>query len=66
MDITQHRGRPAAGEIEMYWQVRELIALSLFAALCCGMAWAHDAGFLATVFGLASAIAGIAAISRLV
>jgi len=50
----------------MQWQVRELIALSLFAALCCGMAWAHDVKFLATVFGLASAIAGIAAISRLV
>jgi hypothetical protein len=36
--------------------LRELTALSLLAAFCCGLAWAHDDTFFAAVFGGASAM----------
>jgi hypothetical protein len=36
--------------------LRELTVLSLLAAFCCGLAWAHDDTFFAAVFGGASAM----------
>jgi hypothetical protein len=47
-------------------QVRDLIVICVLAALCCVAAWAFDLGLFATFFGLASIIAAIAAIRRLV
>jgi hypothetical protein len=42
----------------------ELTALSLLAAFCFGLAWAHDDMFFAAVFGVAIAITIIEAIRR--
>jgi len=42
-----------------------LTALSLLAAFCCGLAWAHDDTFFAAVFGSASALTTIEAIRGL-
>jgi hypothetical protein len=42
--------------------LRELTALSLLAAFCCGLAWAHDDTFFAAVFGGGSAMTIIEAI----
>ena len=44
--------------------LRELTALSLLAAFCCGLAWAHEDTFFAAVFGGATAITIIEAIRR--
>jgi len=43
----------------------ELIALSLLAAFCCGLAWAHDDTFFAAIFGGASAMTIIEAVRGL-
>jgi hypothetical protein len=45
--------------------LRELTALSLLAAFCFGLAWAHDDTVFAAVFGSATAITIIEAIRRL-
>ena len=52
--------------IDMNKQVRDLIAICVLAAVCCVAAWAFDLRLFAAVFGLASIIAAIAAIRRLV
>jgi hypothetical protein len=36
--------------MDMKADLRELTALSLLAAFCCGLAWAHDSTFFAAVF----------------
>jgi hypothetical protein len=51
--------------VDMKSGLPELIALSLLAAFCCGLAWAHDETFFAAVFGSASAMTIITAIRRL-
>jgi hypothetical protein len=44
--------------------LRELSALSLLAAFCCGLAWDHGDTFFAAVFGGTAAIIVIEAIRR--
>jgi hypothetical protein len=43
-------------------RIRELIALSLLAAFCCGLAWTLDQNIFAAVFAAESVIAVLAAI----
>jgi hypothetical protein len=50
------------GSGDMKPGVRELTALSLLAAFCCGLAWAHDDTFFAAVFAGATALTMIEAI----
>jgi hypothetical protein len=57
--------RPQDGSsVDMKSGLRELTELSLLAACCCGLAWAHGDTFFATVFGGASAMTIIEAIRR--
>jgi hypothetical protein len=59
------RFRPQDGStVDMKSGLRELTALSLLAAFCCGLEWAHDDTFFAAVFGGASAMTIIEAIRR--
>ena len=51
--------------VDMKSGLRELTALSLLAAFCFGLAWAHDDTVFAAVFGSATAITIIEAIRRL-
>jgi alkylhydroperoxidase/carboxymuconolactone decarboxylase family protein YurZ len=51
--------------VELDSRQLELIALSLFAALGCGVAWTLDQNFIAAIFAGESAAALVAAILRL-
>jgi hypothetical protein len=55
---------PDGSSADMKAGLRELTALSLLAAFCFGLAWAHDDMFFAAVFGSATAITIIEAIRR--
>jgi hypothetical protein len=45
-------------------RVRELVLISLLAAFCGGLAWAHDQKFFAAAFAVAAVVAGFEARPR--
>src|SRR5438132_1279556 len=51
MSSVTFRFRASDGSGDMKPGVRELTALSLLTAFCCGLAWAHADTFFAAVFG---------------
>jgi hypothetical protein len=50
-----------SGGVDVDSRLRELIALSMFAAFCCGVTWTLDQNFLAAIFAAESATATLAA-----
>jgi len=65
MSSVTFRFRASDGSGDMKPGVRELTALSLLTAFCCGLAWAHADTFFAAVFGGATALTIIEVIRRL-
>jgi hypothetical protein len=67
-DVTGEWPRDRRLEILQMWtinrQIRELLGLSMLAAIGCGLAWACDDAIFAMVFSMAAAFAFAEAICR--